>query len=545
MIKSLSVNILLFTCSALCLAQNYYEHNRQAWLSEAENSKPELIISEKKPLQIVDIVPGEQAFQKWEVRNIHPVDSLYNTPFRKKKKVIIDFGDHLTGYFSFSVKTTGATADGPLRLKLTFGEAPSELAVPFDNYTEGLSRAWLQDETITVMYVPETITLTRRLAFRYVKIELLASSPQYDFNIYDIRCQAQTSAKNQPEELPDNVNPVIKEIDRVALNTLKECMQTVYEDGPKRDQRLWIGDMYLEALGNAYSFKQHDITKRCLYLLAGLSGSNGYLLATVIEKPTPRAQDNQFLYEYALLYNLVLKNYLEATKDRKTAEDLWPVAKRQTDIVRNYLQSNGLMDFEKVNQDWWVFFDWKEGLYKEVALQGISIFALKESYQLAKMLGKENEAADLPALTGKMIKAARKNFYDKKSGLFVGTKNKQISYASQIWMILSGVTSNEEGQRSLSALANAPDVCYPGTPYLYHYYIQAMVDCGMHREAKEALMNYWGGMIKKGADTFWEAYDPDNDFISPYDFYPINSYCHAWSCTPIYFIRKYPNIFQE
>ena len=67
----------------------------------------------------------------------------------------------------------------------------------------------------------------------------------------------------------------------------------------------------------------------------------------------------------------------------------------------------------------------------------------------------------------------------------------------------------------------------------------------MNLEAKEALVNYWGGMIAKGADTFWEAYDPTNDFISPYDFYPINSYCHAWSCTPVYFIRKYPEIFQK
>ena len=104
------------------------------------------------------------------------------------------------------------------------------------------------------MYVPQTVTLSRRLAFRYVKIELLGSSPYYDFNIHDMKCMAQTSAKNIPEELPQAVDPMIRKIDRVGLNTLKECMQTVYEDGPKRDQRLWIGDLYLEALGNNYSF---------------------------------------------------------------------------------------------------------------------------------------------------------------------------------------------------------------------------------------------------------------------------------------------------
>lgn len=48
-------------------------------------------------------------------------------------------------------------------------------------------------------------------------------------------------------------------------------MQGVYEDGPKRDQRLWMGDLYLEALANTASFQQYDVTKRCLYLLAGLA----------------------------------------------------------------------------------------------------------------------------------------------------------------------------------------------------------------------------------------------------------------------------------
>ena len=89
-----------------------------------------------------------------------------------------------------------------------------------------------------------------------------------------------------------------------------------------------------------------------------------------------QAQDKQFLYEYALLYNVTLKDYLEATGDMETVKDLWPVAKKQLDIVRTNVKTDGLMDFEKVKKDWWVFFDWKEDLYKEVPLQGVSILSL-------------------------------------------------------------------------------------------------------------------------------------------------------------------------
>ena len=49
----------------------------------------------------------------------------------------------------------------------------------------------------------------------------------------------------------------------------------------------------------------------------------------------------------------------------------------------------------------------------------------------------------------------------------------------------------------------------------------------------------WGGMNELGADTFWELYNPENPSESPYGGTIVNSYCHAWSCGPAYFLRKY------
>ncbi len=45
-------------------------------------------------------------------------------------------------------------------------------------------------------------------------------------------------------------------------------------------------------------------------------------------------------------------------------------------------------------------------------------------------------------------------------------------------------------------------------------------------------MHYWGGMLKHGADTFWQVYVPGDDRRSRYGSHLMNSYCHAWSCTP-------------
>lgn len=493
---------------------------------------------------MVCMVEDTGSFQGWKAVGSGDMDEFYGQTFPRDGSVIVDFGEHLTGYVSFTLAPGRKTPDSPAKLRFTFGEVPSEMTVPFDPYTGGLSRAWLQDEVVTVTTVPGTVSIPRRVAFRYLKIEVVAA-PSYDFSFSDITCTSVTSAGTMPENLPATVPDEVQNIERVALATLRECMQTVYEDGPKRDRRLWIGDLYLESLGNNHSFRQFDLTRRSLYLCAGVSSPEGFLYANVFEEPEPHAEAGQLLYEYALLFAPTLGDYLEASGDRRTAEDLWPVVARQVDIVRNYLRPDGLIDFPRLNREWWVFIDWKEGLHKEVAANGVAMFTLDRTYELAKMLGCEAEVADLPGIVKKMRTEANKTFLDKRTGLFTGTFDPQVSYASQIWMALGGAGSTKECARALTSLESTPDVCIPGTPYLYHYYIQALIDCGLHDRAREKMIEYWGDMVRKGADTFWEAYDPTDDFISPYNFYPINSYCHAWSCTPVYFIRKYPEIFQN
>ncbi len=45
-------------------------------------------------------------------------------------------------------------------------------------------------------------------------------------------------------------------------------------------------------------------------------------------------------------------------------------------------------------------------------------------------------------------------------------------------------------------------------------------------------------MVRKGADTFWEVYVSGDARLSPYQSHLMNSYCHAWSCTPTYLLRE-------
>lgn len=536
------ITALLALAAHTATADKIQQSDKTRWLEIAEAEKPELRKTTVKPQAIVKPVEDAKAFQHWRYERVAEPDSLYNNNFKSIREITLDFGGHYTGYFTFHTRTLNRCLDAPVRLRLTFGEMPAELNTPFDPWKGGLGRGWMQDETITLMQLDEYVTLPRRMSFRYLKIELLGSSAGFDFSIDDMYFTAQTSAGPSHDKLQPGCPEDVKKINEVGIATLRECMQTVYEDGPKRDQRLWAGDMYLESLANRYSFKNNKITKRCLYLFAGLCQDDGIIIADCFETPKPHPQYGTYCLTYCLLFNSTLLEYYNDTHDRATAEDLWQLAKIQMDDALTYVGKDALFDAK--HKPTWIFFDWRDGIDVNTAMQCATIFALEQTYELAKLIGREAEVKQWPALARRMKKAARAAYYDKKLKMAVSGPDRQLSVLSQVWMTKAGALEGSEAQQAIRAALASDKTVKLGTPYATHYLIEAMIKCGMTREARQYLTDYWGGMVKRGADTFWETYDPDNDFLSPYGFSPLNSYCHAWSCTPVYFIQKYPEIFQ-
>jgi hypothetical protein len=106
-------------------------------------------------------------------------------------------------------------------------------------------------------------------------------------------------------------------------------------------------------------------------------------------------------------------------------------------------------------------------------------------------------------------------------------------------MVLAEVLDKKENGSLLDRLFTDPPEIKMVTSYMYHHLIEALLLCGKKDKALEQMRAYWGEMVKDGADCFWELYNPEDKFLSPYGSNLINSYCHAWSCTPTYFIRKY------
>jgi hypothetical protein len=508
----------------------------QTFLAKAEALKPTLTETIQHPIALVRTIADPTLPLGWRIETDAPIEALATRTYKRGDSFIVDFGGHRTGHLSFHLTGVGRGVDAPVRLRLTFGEVVTDVAEPFHPFHGMLSESWLPEEIITIDFLPQPVHLPRRYAFRFVKFDIIDTSPNFSARFEDLQAHALTSAQGTMPPLPANYPADLQRIDAVAAATLRDCMQTVFEDGPRRDQRLWMGDARLQALASYATFPNLDLVRRCLYLFAAYTRADGLIAADVYEKPVT-SHGNEFLPDYCLFFVAALNDYLQHTSDTALPRELWPTAKRQIEILSQYVQPNGVF---LAPRNLWVFIDWHPSLERTAAMHAVFLFGLRQALDLSQRLGLASETAHYPVLIERLEAAALTNFYDAPSGLFLSGDNRQVSLASQAWMALAEVGTLPVRQLALTTALARQDAIRPVTPFLYHYIVEALLVSNLHPQALTLLRTYWGGMIQAGADTFWEAYAPETPRLAPYGDFHINSFCHAWSCTPSYLLRKYP-----
>lgn len=456
---------------------------------------------------------------------------LYKKSWKKGDSIVFDFGEHMVGHFSFRCDSAGSPSDAPGFIKLSFCEIEEELWENSNLYQGWLSKGWIQEEWLHMDCFPEQIHMQRRYACRYIKIEILDTSQKYEIVINEAEFQQMSAVDMSLVPLIDTQDELIRKIDAASIRTLQNCMQEVYEDGPKRDRRLWLGDLRLQAMVNYKTFKNYTLVKRCLYLFAGLTTTEGAVAACVFHKPS-YIMDDTFLLDYSLFFISVLLEYCEQSGDKETLKELSRIAFKQLELASQYRNDNGIFPGEG---EYHCFVDWNESLDKQCAMQAIYVYSIKQAAKLAKLCGEKEATERYLAEYEREKKVALEFFWDEKQKVFVSGKEKQVSIASQVWMILAGIVDITTAAQILDRVKDCSIVMI--SPYMNHYYVEALILSDKKAEAMAYIKYYWGGMIERGADTFWELFNPQNPLESPYGSKMINSYCHAWSCTPAYFLR--------
>ena len=509
------------------------------YFAVANNNKPQLQTSVIDNPKIVELETDPQAFCGFRTVNSRTtLNSLAAIDFNRGDKVIFDFGNHYVGHFGIDLVDHGNPMDSPLAISFKFAELPAELGFDSSTYQGLISSSWIQEEFLHIDHLPCHLELPRRYSFRYVEVEIKDTSSQWSVRLSKPYIKAQ-SAVNDVNIAPlKTKDKLLQRLDEVSIKTLRDCMQDVFEDGPKRDQRLWLGDLRLEALANDVTFKNYSLTKRCLYLFAGSITSDDRIPADVFTN-NRIVPDTVFFFDYSLFFISVLKDYVQETNDSVTLTELYPIAKRAINKALTYVNDQGLL---VAPDDWRVFVDWSQVIDKDTAGQGILLYTLKQFVELAKKVS-DKDLLTYEQLVKDLTNSAVENLFDSEQQLFISGPRQEVNIASQVWMVLAHILSDQDNKALMDmALKRLFPITGIVTPYMYHHIVQALFESDHYEQAIKLLKSYWGKMIDLGADTFWEAFDPNDLDFSPYGSPIINSYCHAWSCTPTYLLRKYcPN----
>lgn len=320
---------------------------------------------------------------------------------------------------------------------------------------------------------------------------------------------------------------LLNRIWEVAEHTFRLCSGIFFIDGVKRDKWIWSGDAYQSFFVNQYLMADIDINRRTLLALRGND---------------PMTTHINTIVDYSLFWILGVKAHYDAYADRTFVRQVYPKMCSLMEFCEKQTDENGFLIGRKGD---WIFIDWaqfdKDGPL--CAEQMLYAACWKAMAQAAQILGEHSEC--FQKRYEQLARGIQQFYWDETQGAFVDSftsGKRHVTRHANIFAVLFDLA--DENQKKIIAEhvlfhSGIPAIT---TPYFKFYELDALGKMGYYEEILHQIKSYWGGMLKEGAVTFWEEYDPKAPQEEKYDMYGDKfgkSLCHAWAASPIYLLAKY------
>ena len=443
---------------------------------------------------------------------------LKTQPWQAKKteKVgtgeLVDFGKETFGY----IKIHGLKGKG--KLALYYGESREEA---LDSAKcETLDRLYFDGNQM------ETYTLEGSKAFRYVQVQADASVSYDSISmLYEYLPLEYKGAFKSSDAL-------LNDIWDVSAYTMHLTSREFFIDGIKRDRWVWSGDAYQSYLMNYYLFFDSPSVERTLLALRGKEPVTAHI---------------NIIMDYSLYWFVGIYDYYLYTGDTKFIETFYPRMKTLMEYCLGRRNENGFL--EPLEGDW-VFIDWADGLPKtgEVSFEQMLLARSLEAMAVsAKIAGNTEDQTKYENLAANLKKQLFDVFWDKDENVMkhqrIDGKMQDIvtRYANMFGIFFNYFDEAQKQSVKNKVLLN-DDILQITTPYMRFYELEALCAIGEQAFVLDEIRDYWGGMLKLGATSFWEKYDPKQQGKEHLEMYgrPYGkSLCHAWGASPIYLFGKY------
>lgn len=360
----------------------------------------------------------------------------------------------------------------------------------------------------------------RKRAFRYVFV------PDVSLNDVEVTAVHEYIPKKNNSKFETD-NQLINQIWNVSVETLNLCSDVFFIDGIKRDRWIWAGDALQANLMNQYSFFDEEIDKQTLLALRGQDDIKQHINTIV---------------DYSMLWAIGILNHYEMTADLKFLEVIYPKMQKMVDYLIKQTNDNGFI-YGRRND--WIFVDWSK-MDKQGTVAAEQLFLL-QTYRAIITCGQAlGKSVDQYQNKFTVLQQHLEHyFWDEDQGAFIDSYESgkhHITRHANILAIIFDLVNDRKKRLILKNVLLNDQITQITTPYFKFFEQDALCQMGEYRAVYQTILDYWGGMLRKGAVTFWEEYDPSQTGAQIYEMYgdPYGkSLCHAWGASPIYLIGRH------
>ncbi|MBQ9860173.1 MAG: hypothetical protein IJO76_05815 [Clostridia bacterium] len=339
---------------------------------------------------------------------------------------------------------------------------------------------------------------------------------------------------------------LMNKIYATAMDTLRLCMHEHYEDCPWREQGLYAMDSRVQMLCGYYAFKETAMPRESMRLLA-----QGMKETGLLELCAPSHFD-MTIPSFSLAFICCVKDYVDQTGDTAFAAEMLPTIATILKTFLPQLTDSGLLtNFE--GDAYWNFYEWNneidgwhyiDGVWQGPAplgryapMQAMYILSAEDYLALCKLTETAPFSAELPAIIDGIRKASQA-FWNAERQQFISCLDAPVKDCElvQAQFILAGIATEEQARLLREKLtAPAENGLTPITQSHCIYKYEALLSdpAAYGGYIRQDIANNWGGMLFKGATSFWETQR------GPWDFSDAGSLCHGWATIPIYIFHKY------
>ena len=445
-----------------------------------------------------------------QITTDEPILTVLENNGGEEAAVLLDYGAELNGGLriaAFMIKGT-TYAD----VNVTFGESAME-ALSSVGEKGATNDHTPRDFSVTVpQYSDQTVGETGfrfvlvRLKGENVKLTLKSLNAVFVYN--DIEYKGSFSCNDE----------LINKIYDTAAYTCHLNMQRYIWDGIKRDRLVWVGDMHPEMLTVRTVFGYHSSMTETIRFA---------------RETTPLPKFMNGFATYSIWWLRILWDWYYFGGDRQFLLENKDYALRLIRQLADYVSLDGSDTF---NYD---FLDWptsnteagKQGV-KGLLASGFEVFS-----KLAKELGEFALAEECKRKLAAMRTRTYENHGAKQTAAFLA---------------LSGLADTEKSADMILEGGAS------GMSTFMSYYILTAAAKKSMSGALDMLREYYGGMLKMGATSFWEDFDikwlenalpidqivPDgkSDIHGDNGAYCYNGFrhslCHGWSSGPTAFLAE-------